>query len=295
LFWDSTPVDPIWRFLYDAKVGGVWVLLRGRGFPMKKVLAVSLLLNGVLILGLLWDRQVVHAGNSGCGTGKSTDAGAKFYSVDTDGSGAIDISDAVSLLNWLFIGGPHPATCLAGVPATGQTKCYDDAGTEIDCASSDFPGQNGFYQTGCPMAGRFVVNKKLDGTEDGTVTDNCTGLMWERQPKVTTYNWPQALNRCADLGLGGYDDWRLPNVRELQSIIDYGQICPAVPAPFDISNTILPSGISITGFWSSTSVQAKDPDCFGKVFAWSIRLAVGDVVLGAKSTASYVLAVRTPR
>jgi len=42
--------------------------------------------------------------------------------------------------------------------ATGQTKCYDAAGAEIDCASADFPGQDGFYQVGCPSAGRFVDN-----------------------------------------------------------------------------------------------------------------------------------------
>jgi hypothetical protein len=96
---------------------------------------------------------------------------------DVNGDGTIDISDAIYLLESLFLGGeaPVPIECpppvVKGLPATGQTKCYDSAGNEIDCTSADFPGQDGFYQAGCPSEGRFVDN------DDGTVTDKCTGLM----------------------------------------------------------------------------------------------------------------------
>jgi hypothetical protein len=63
------------------------------------------------------------------------------------------------------------------LPATGQTKCCDAVKNEIvNCTSADCPGRDGFYQAGCPTTGRFVD----DG--DGTVSDLCTGLLWQKTP-----------------------------------------------------------------------------------------------------------------
>ena len=62
----------------------------------------------------------------------------------------------------------------SSLPATGQTTCYDTEGNVINCGSAEWPGQDGFYQAGCPSAGRFVDNG------DGTVTDSCTGLVWQK-------------------------------------------------------------------------------------------------------------------
>lgn len=56
---------------------------------------------------------------------------------------------------------------------------------------------------------------------DGTITDLATGLMWQQTDSMDTYNWEDALSYAEDLSLAGYDDWRLPNAKELQSIVDY--------------------------------------------------------------------------
>ncbi|MEW6743618.1 MAG: DUF1566 domain-containing protein [Planctomycetota bacterium] len=56
---------------------------------------------------------------------------------------------------------------------------------------------------------------------DGTITDQATGLVWMQDDSGTGYNWEEALEYAENLALAGYDDWRLPNAKELQSIVDY--------------------------------------------------------------------------
>ncbi|MGM0438303.1 MAG: DUF1566 domain-containing protein [Bacillota bacterium] len=55
--------------------------------------------------------------------------------------------------------------------------------------------------------------------EDGTITDQNTGLMW-KQDESPAMNWESALEYCENLELAGYDDWRLPNQKELATILD---------------------------------------------------------------------------
>ncbi len=58
---------------------------------------------------------------------------------------------------------------------------------------------------------------------DGTITDTATGLMWQTVDSDKGMNWQDALTYSNNLTLGGYDDWRLPNAKELQSIVDYSR------------------------------------------------------------------------
>ncbi len=176
------------------------------------------------------------------GQGSVGRKGAPSGNGDMNGSGAIDIADAVYLLSWLFGRTDRPMAIICpprgGGPlaATGQTKCYTATGEEIPCDNTEFPGQDGFYQAGCPAANRFVDNR------DGTVTDHCTGLMWQKDTAemdgdgaITLQDevdWQHALWYCDHLELGGYSDWRLPNVRELQSLVDYGRVDPAIDPIF---------------------------------------------------------------
>lgn len=223
----------------------------------------------------------------------SAGSGAKGASEngDVNGSGRIDISDAIYLLTYLFSSGPEPVaiecnSCCpqtGSLPATGQTKCYSgvEPYEEIDCASADFPGQDGFYQTGCPMEGRFVDNG------DGTVTDNCTGLTWQQATADTNgdvgisdddmITWPKALQYCENLEFVGYDDWRLPNVRELQSIVDCGRWGPAIDPVFSAESS---------WYWSSST------DAYGPVVAWGVHFRFGTVSIDNKSHDDYVRAVR---
>jgi hypothetical protein len=56
---------------------------------------------------------------------------------------------------------------------------------------------------------------------DGTVTDHATGLMWQQRDSGRGMDWEDALAYAEELTLAGHSDWRLPNAKELQSIVDY--------------------------------------------------------------------------
>ncbi len=58
---------------------------------------------------------------------------------------------------------------------------------------------------------------------NGTVSDTATGLMWQQSEAPKAMNWQSALGYCSALNLAGYNDWRLPNAKELQSLVDYGR------------------------------------------------------------------------
>jgi len=100
--------------------------------------------------------------------------------------------------------------------ADGRIKGY---------GTGPMPGQStgkGFfvlYVRGNPDYG---VN---DLTDNGnrTITDRATGLIWMQADSGTGMDWEKALDYCESLDAAGFDDWRLPNVKELQSIVDYGR------------------------------------------------------------------------
>lgn len=107
------------------------------------------------------------------------------------------------------------------VPKTGQTSCYDSAGTIIPCAGT---GQDGELQVGVmwPIP-RFADNG------NGTMTDGLTGLIWSKDayPASERMNWQGALDYIKIINSNkymGYSDWRLPNVNELKSLQSYGEI-----------------------------------------------------------------------
>ncbi|MHC4932818.1 MAG: Lcl C-terminal domain-containing protein [Planctomycetota bacterium] len=107
------------------------------------------------------------------------------------------------------------------------------------------------YVRGNPGYGRnrFVDNK------DGTVSDLATGLMWVRSDSGKPMNWRQALAYCERLGLAGHRDWRLPNIKELQSIVDYSR-APDAHGPSRVGPAINPV-FRMTDpeawFWSGTT------------------------------------------
>lgn len=243
---------------------------------MRKVLSLSLVLNVCLTLGLLSftnsSPEPAHAtGELECG--------------DLDANGEVQVADAVYLINWLFANGPDPVClepqpCL--LPATGQSKCFDDFGNEISCGDPAFPGQDGFHQSGCSNEGRFVDNG------DGTVTDNCTRLMWEKAsaPLIGGFNWSRALDRCENMTLAGHDDWRMPNAIEAITIINYGTIS----APHGVTYSY-PEFNRVNGdtMWTSTTDQASHPDR-----AYEASFIRGTVFAGvSKESNRSVRAVRT--
>jgi hypothetical protein len=173
----------------------------------------------------------------------------------------------------------------AGVPQTGQTPTEP-----INPAPA---GSDGALQRGIAWP-----SPRFTDHNNGTVTDNLTGLVWLKNANCANAarDWATALtdvaqlntngqmngNPCGDTSNGGshQTDWRLPNVRELQSLIDYGRSSPALPVghPF--------TGVQSGGYWSSSTVA---PDT---TFAWGVSLYNGFVGPVDKLSAFYVWPVR---
>ena len=163
----------------------------------------------------------------------------------------------------------------ARVPVTGET-----AGVEGSANGTVWPTV------------RFVVES---GASANCVSDKLTGLMWVKNlntvridglPNGNLTSWQNALDsvreaNAAGGGYCGYTDWRLPNVNELKSLINYGQSI--------IANWLNIQGfvnVQATNYWSSTSFAPNTS------LAWYVDFSSGDVNADYKSGTNYVWPVR---
>lgn len=84
---------------------------------------------------------------------------------------------------------------------------------------------------------------------DGTITDNLTNLMWQREDDNIARDWEDSISYCENSNLAGKSDWRLPNIRELKTIVDYSSFDPAINSTY-FPNT---NYLDATAYWSSTT------------------------------------------
>jgi hypothetical protein len=105
---------------------------------------------------------------------------------------------------------------------------------------------------------------------DGTVADHATGLVWQKGDSGEGMEWEDALSYCEGLELSGSDDWRLPDAKELHSIVDYLRSpdttgSAAIDPVFDISSITDDGGdTDYPYFWSSTTHKEGPPDRRGQ-------------------------------
>ena len=130
---------------------------------------------------------------------------------------------------------------------------------------------------------------------DGTVSDNVSRLMWEKKSDANVnevYTWAAALAYVESLntmnggqGFAGYNDWRMPNVRELQTILDYGRLQPMIDPTLGPTVGIL----NFVDFWSSTT--AITPNYPG-TSAWGVDFLNGGMLAFGKGSPLRIRAVR---
>ena len=187
----------------------------------------------------------------------------------------------------------------APLPQTGQTICYDEAGTTVSCFGT---GQDGERQAGVAWPSpRFTDNG------DQSIKDNLTGLIWTkdadlmktRDPSfnaaydgagipitVIGATWQLALDYVKKLNTEnylGHNDWRLPNINELASLVNSGQNNPATWL-----NTQGFSNVQSARYWSSTSSASHS-------IAWTLSMDTGDLSggYGKTNTGPFVWPVRS--
>lgn len=101
---------------------------------------------------------------------------------------------------------------------------------------------------------------RFENNENGSITDLATGLMWQKADDGTARDWEEALAYAEGLELAGKSDWRLPNAKELQSIVDYSRspqttTSPAIDPLFETTEINDPDGNpgQYPFFWTSTT------------------------------------------
>ena len=131
-----------------------------------------------------------------------------------------------------------------------------------------------FFVFFCPFA--HAIGPYTPG--NNTVVDQGTGLEWQKSDDATPRNWQNALAYCEDLSLNSKTDWRLPNIRELKSIVDVSRYYPAINPAFT------PRSAS---YWSATTVTN-----YPATNAWTVSFANGDDNWYVKAKNFYVRCVR---
>ena len=116
---------------------------------------------------------------------------------------------------------------------------------------------------GLLMIGLLVFGQaELSRTDKGVVKDNDTKLEWQdsyEEDKFITYSWGGAINYCEALNLEGKDDWRLPNINELKSIVLETQYAPSIDTKFQ--------NIRNDAYWSSTRTKYNSKKVWGVSFS----------------------------
>jgi hypothetical protein len=177
---------------------------------------------------------------------------------------------------------------------TGQTTCYDND-SAITCSQTGeaFAGQDANYQGLAPA---------YQDNGDGTVTDLNTGLMWQQTPDFNgdgainaqdKMSHADALQNADSFTLAGYDDWRLPTIQELYSLMDFrGATGTADPSSSQVPSDAVPFidtayfdfayGDASTGeryidaqYWSSTMYVSTTMN--GNATAFGVNFADGRI------------------
>lgn len=173
----------------------------------------------------------------------------------------------------------HPAK-------TGQTLCYDTAGTIISCGET---GQDGALRTGVAWP-----DPRFTASGDHALADRLTGLVWSKDartpgPPACTPGTPKTQNEALEhikcLNAQQFmdkSDWRLPNRNELASLVNRGQ-----PNSADWLNSLGFRHVAPFSYWSSTSY----PPAPGN--AWCVIMHDGAVLPVTKKVEAYVWPVRS--
>jgi len=112
------------------------------------------------------------------------------------------------------------------------------------------------------------------------VKDTTTCLVWQDDSasKTVKKTWEDAIDYCEDLSFAGFDDWRLPNINELNGIVDRSKYNPAIGSAF--------SNVATDYYWSSTT------DFSDIKYAWVVYFDYGYGYWSVKENETHVRCVR---
>ena len=224
-------------------------------------------------------------GNGKLGDGTTTDryspvqigSGTNWSSVSTGGHHTIAIKTDGTLWAWGYnvYGGLGDGT-------TTDRTTPTQIGVSWTMLKLPDTGQTTSYTTTYGEDHDYTINPpSYTDNGNGTITDNVTGLIWQKEDDNTTRTWSDAGTYCDNLSLGGYTDWRLPSKKELISIVNYGAFNPVINATY-FPNTDTDTFL----YWLSTTYASSSTD------AWNLNFYNGDLINGSKSGSYLARCVR---
>jgi 6-phosphogluconolactonase (cycloisomerase 2 family) len=243
-----------------------------------------------------------NGGNQGtCGDG--TDTGDFITSLNNANFGGYGDwrLPAVKELSFLVnrsIPSPGPVVCADFFSDTGPSS-YWSSSTRVDFPEhawhvdfadggvSSFGKSNSYYARAVRSGQPEAANRFVDNL-DGTVTDIETGLMWQQATAPGTYTWKQALAYVQTLNsqsFAGHNDWRLPDVNELQSLVDYSQHHPPIDTDFFPDCTT-------SGYVTSTTDASNTDSAWRVYFGLGTVYAAHELDKNNKLDSDYVRGVR---
>jgi hypothetical protein len=151
-------------------------------------------------------------------------------------------------------------------------------------------------QTGGTGPGESWPNPRFTDNGNGTVTDNLTGIIWLKNANCNgKKSWENAKNmpledNCLPNDSLTKEQWRLPTLRELQSLVHYGQIGPALPNTDGTGQWIEKQpfiGVVSNKYWSSTE-YVKEDDEGQKKKAWYVNFSLGTISTAVKTSPYHI-------
>jgi hypothetical protein len=125
----------------------------------------------------------------------------------------------------------------------------------------------------------ITVPTRFTDNGDSTILDNLTNLIWQKFPDSTPQTWEQAITYAENLNFANATNWRLPNIKELQSLNDETMVQPSVTSPYF-------QNLGVNKYWSATTL----PNQTTKAWYWST--AYGITTYDLKVNNNNVLCVR---
>ncbi len=245
------------------------------------------------VTGLMWQQQ--------SGTNMSwSNAGAYCTGLSAGSHTDWRLPSVMELISIVNYGVQEPAamintTYFLNTAASSYWSATPDAGNTSNAWEVNFlagtsftSAMSGNAYVRCVRGGQLEIGNFTDN-KDGTVSDSATGLMWQQAEggvdlwssgtNVSGSGLVYALSYCTGLGLAGHSDWRLPNVKELASIVDYAQYNPEI-------NTAFFPNAAVNLYWSST------PSSTFASIAWGVQFFNGGVTYSSMSDGYNVRCVR---
>ncbi|MGW8193315.1 MAG: Lcl C-terminal domain-containing protein [Desulforhopalus sp.] len=157
--------------------------------------------------------------------------------------------------------------------ATGIRRCYDEKGQKVDC--------RGTGQDAEMLPGNHWPEERFKRLDAQLVQDRATDLIWTKNscPSDFPLTWQEGLQFVDEMNKQaryGRSDWRMPNRRELRSLIDHGEKKPALTGNHPFEN------IFLGWFWTSTTAAIATG------YAWYVHLEGGRMFYGGKDSSYWV-------